>query len=170
MASYPLELLRELYAFTAWADSTVWKSVLACPASSDDGPLRDHLVHIHMVQHAFLSAWKGEPPEFRRSADFPDLPAIHEWARAYHESVRGFIDRLGTGSDEPMIMPWVEQYQKHLGRTFAQSSLGETMFQVVSHSTYHRGQVNVRLRAIGGEPPLVDHIAWIWFGKPEAEW
>jgi uncharacterized damage-inducible protein DinB len=44
------------------------------------------------------------------------------------------------------------------------------MFQVTSHSTHHRGQVNARLRALGGEPPLVDYIAWVWFGKPAADW
>jgi uncharacterized damage-inducible protein DinB len=38
------------------------------------------------------------------------------------------------------------------------------------HSTYHRGQVNARLRELGIEPPLTDYIAWIWFGRPEAEW
>ncbi len=43
-------------------------------------------------------------------------------------------------------------------------------FQVANHSTYHRGQVNRSLRQLGGEPPLVDYIAWVWFGKPKAEW
>jgi uncharacterized damage-inducible protein DinB len=44
------------------------------------------------------------------------------------------------------------------------------MIQVATHSTYHRGQVNARLREVGGEPPLVDYIAWIWFGRPAPEW
>ena len=42
--------------------------------------------------------------------------------------------------------------------------------QVASHSTYHRGQVNARLREVGGTPPLVDYIAWIWFGRPAPNW
>jgi hypothetical protein len=29
--------------------------------------------------------------------------------------------------------------------------------------------VNARLRELGAEPPLTDFIAWIWFGKPQAE-
>ena len=67
-------------------------------------------------------------------------------------------------------MPWVKSFEAQLGRTFSTPTLGETMFQVTSHSTYHRGQVNARLREIGGEPPLVDYIAWIWFGRPEPDW
>jgi hypothetical protein len=27
-------------------------------------------------------------------------------------------------------------------------------------------QVNTRIRELGGTPPLVDFIAWIWAGKP----
>lgn len=67
-------------------------------------------------------------------------------------------------------MPWVPAYEQQLGRTFASPTLAETAFQVTSHSTYHRGQVNTRMRELGGEPPLVDFIAWVWFGKPAAEW
>jgi uncharacterized damage-inducible protein DinB len=43
----------------------------------------------------------------------------------------------------------------------------EPIFQVTSHSTYHRGQVNARVREGGRRMPLVDFIAWVWFGKPD---
>ena len=70
----------------------------------------------------------------------------------------------------PLVMPWVAQYEKQLGRKFDVATVGETAFQVVSHSTHHRAQANTRLRAVGGDPPLVDFIAWIWFGRPAAPW
>jgi uncharacterized damage-inducible protein DinB len=35
---------------------------------------------------------------------------------------------------------------------------------------YHRGQVNTRIREVGGEPAAVDFINWIWLGKPDPEW
>jgi len=38
------------------------------------------------------------------------------------------------------------------------------------HSTHHRGQVNARLRELGGEPPLADFIVWLWWGRPAASW
>ena len=56
------------------------------------------------------------------------------------------------------------------GREISATSQGETMLQVVSHGTHHRGQISTRLRELGVEPPLVDFIAWCWFGKPEADW
>lgn len=41
---------------------------------------------------------------------------------------------------------------------------------MVWRATYHRGQVNTWLRELGLEPPLVDFIAWVWFGKPAPDW
>jgi uncharacterized damage-inducible protein DinB len=67
-------------------------------------------------------------------------------------------------------MPFVAEQEKRLGTKFAEPTLAQTIFQVTSHSTYHRGQVNARLREVGAEPPLVDYIAWVWFGKPDPDW
>ena len=57
-----------------------------------------------------------------------------------------------------------------LGHAPEVTTIGDTALQVALHGTYHRGQINARLREIGGEPPLVDYIAWIWLGRPAAAW
>jgi uncharacterized damage-inducible protein DinB len=67
-------------------------------------------------------------------------------------------------------MPWASHVEKRIGRPPGLTTIVDTALQVVMHTTYHRGQVNARLRAIGGEPPLVDYIAWIWVGRPAPEW
>jgi uncharacterized damage-inducible protein DinB len=64
----------------------------------------------------------------------------------------------------------LERYEQQMGRRFEAPTQTETMRQVASRSTYHRGQVNARLRELDGEPPLVDYIAWIWFGRPAPDW
>ena len=123
-------------------------------------------------QRLFLVVWQKQPfdpskgrPEFATAAD------LRAWARTYYPEANDFLDALDRQVlTEGVSMPWVESFEAQLGRTFSTPTLGETMFQVTSHSTYHRGQVNARLREIGGEPPLVDYIAWIWFGRPEPDW
>jgi len=64
-------------------------------------------------------------------------------------------------------IPWAKRYAKEEA---AAATLGDTLLQVPMHSTYHRGQVNARIRELGGEPPLVDYIVWVWLGRPAAEW
>jgi len=164
-----MELFRDLYNHMEWADAKVWRAVLACPATEGDAVLRDRLVHIHTVQRAFLSIWRGEAPDFRES--FDSLRDVAQWGRQYYGDVRSHLAAAGdTALDRIVIMPWAESLATVFGRKPDPTTLRDTMLQVPMHSNYHRGQVNTRLRELGGEPPLVDFIAWIWFGKPAAEW
>ena len=67
-------------------------------------------------------------------------------------------------------MTWRRWVEKTIGRAPEPTTFGETMLQVSQHSTYHRGQVNARLRELGIDAPLTDFIAWVWQGKPAPEW
>jgi hypothetical protein len=67
-------------------------------------------------------------------------------------------------------MPWVAKYEKTLGLTFAVPTSATRCSRSCTTPPNHRGQINARLRTLGAQPPLVDYIGWIWFGKPRAEW
>lgn len=167
----PLPLLRELFAHMEWADATVWRAALSHSLASEDKKLRDLLLHIHVVQRAFLHVWTERPLVFPEPNEFSNIAAVHRWAVPVYAELAQFLDVVDDPAlSRPVNMPWVAQFEKRLGRGFALPTLAETMFQVTSHSTYHRGQVNMRVRELQGEPPLVDFIAWVWFGKPQAEW
>ena len=164
-------LISELYRHMAWADATVWNAIPRDGAP--DERLRVWLVHIHVVQRAFLHVWTRRPiPDALRSPEeFATLGEVRSWAHPYYRDVSAFVETVTSERlAEPVALPWAAQLTEHLGQEPAASTLGDTCFQVTSHSTYHRGQVNARLREIGVEPPLVDYIAWVWLGKPEAEW
>jgi len=172
MEALPIDFLRQLLRHMEWADAEVWRAVMVHESAGADRRLRDLLMHLHLVQRLFLVVWQKQPfdptrgrPEFATAAD------LRAWAQTYYAEAHKFLDTL----DQPALtgevsMPWVKSLETQNGRTFSTPTLGETIFQVTSHSTYHRGQVNARLREIGGEPPLVDFIAWAWFGRPKPEW
>lgn len=164
-------VIHTLFQHMEWADAAVWKVALTVPGADRDPFLRDRIRHIHMVQHAFLDVWKGTDPTFRDVSDFTDLLSIREWGRRSYSDALSFLSTLAERDlQRPIVMPWVPEYEKDLGIRFETPTLAETMFQVTNHSTYHRGQVNRRLRELGGNPPLVDFIAWVWTGKPAADW
>ena len=164
-------LFRQLYDHMQWADALVWRAALASPAAENDAVIRDRFVHIHMVQRAFLAIWRAQAPEFRESSSFDGLASIARWGHQYHDEVRSHFEALDDAAlDRTVILPWAERLTRRFGREPAPTTLRETMLQVPMHSTYHRGQVNARLRELGSEPPLTDYIAWIWMGKPAAGW
>jgi uncharacterized damage-inducible protein DinB len=152
-----------------WADDMVSRAVLAADAARGDEALRQWLLHLHSVQRLFLDVWRRQPPHLPDASAFADAAQIVAWAQPYYAEASAFLDSVAPDSlAAPLALPWAAQLAEQLGMTPATPTLGETMFQVTSHSTYHRGQINARLRAVGGTPPLVDYIAWIWFGRPAA--
>ena len=166
------DMLLELYRHMEWADATVWRAVPSTDGTPDDR-LRLLLAHLHFVQRAFLHAWTKQPIEaaYSEVQEFKKLTELRAWAEPYYPRARAFLEAASEESlGRPLALPWAAQISEALGRVPQPSTLGETCFQVTSHSTYHRGQVNTRLREIGAEPPLVDYIAWVWFGKPQPDW
>lgn len=165
-----LHILNDLYRHMEWADAAMWTAVLASESAGADDKLRDYLYHLHLVQRAFLRVWHGVPRDTPYPT-FDDLPSLMHWGRSYYDE--GFA-YLASVSDEklaePLPLPWADMVEKQIGRPPTSSTLGETMLQVTLHSLYHRGQVHARLKAIGGNPPLVDYIAWVWLGRPAADW
>jgi uncharacterized damage-inducible protein DinB len=147
-----------------WADARMWRAVARHTGPVDE-KLGTVLVHMHNVQQGFLNTWTSRPMAFRELTAFDSLAAVRQWARPYYAAAFQFLDTVDdTRFAEPTEMPWVA------GTNFEKPALAETMFQVTSHSTYHRGQVNMRLRQIGIESANVDYIMWLWKGRPEARW
>jgi uncharacterized damage-inducible protein DinB len=162
--------LRDLRGHMEWADALVWSAARSCEAAHADARVRDLLYHVHMVQRAFLRTWRHEPRD-QPYPTFDALPLLLAWARDGHAEIAAHLAML-TDRDvaAPMPVAWADMVETHFGRVPAPTTLGETILQVVLHSQYHRGQVNARLRELGATPPLVDYIAWLWFGRPAPEW
>lgn len=165
-----IDTLIDLFRHMEWADAAVWRSVLSCEAACADGKTRELLSHIHHVQYAFRRVWRGEP----REAPYPEFDTVQPlavYAREFHPEATEFLERqtdVTAGSET--VVPWASMVEKRIGRPAQPTTLGETALQVALHSQYHRGQVNARLRLLGGEPPLVDYIVWVWLGRPPADW
>ena len=162
--------LTELYRHMEWADASVWAAVLASEGGRSDPKLRGYFYHLHVVQRAFLRTWRGEA----RAEPYPtfgDAASLMSWGRTYYGEA---LAHLGLMSEErlsePMPLEWASMVERVLGRAPDVTTVGDTVLQVALHSLYHRGQINARLREVGGEPPLVDYIAWVWMGRPAPSW
>ena len=165
-----LDLLRLLFRHMEWADAAVWRAVLDTPSAAGDADLRERLLHLHGNQQAFLASWLHRPLD-REAAQGMDLPALARWTRAFHGEAAAYVGALREEDlDGANPVPWSDRVSKAWGRDVAVTSLRETLLQAAAHAHYHRGQVNTRLRQLGGTPARVDFLAWAWMAKPEVEW
>ncbi len=163
------DFFRELFTHMEWADALVWKAVRSLDRVGLDPKLRDGLFHVCATQHAFLNVWTDKPLAPPSPSEFVTLADLQAWGTGYYPAVHAFLNEtLDSSLGESTPLPWTSDFEEWLGPEAATPTLGETVFQVVAHSTYHRGQINRRIRELGGEPPFCDFIAWVWLSKPRA--
>jgi uncharacterized damage-inducible protein DinB len=162
--------LIDLYKHMEWADAAVWTAVLESEPASADPKLKEYFTHLHIVQRAFLLMWRKEdlPSSF---PEFSELKQVLTWARkTYGEGISQLEAMRDPGLSEPLPLPWAKMVEQTIGKPPQENSIGETALQVIMHSMYHRGQINARLKALEGKPPLVDYICWVWLGRPHPAW
>lgn len=157
--------LDELYAHQEWADAEHWRAFEAYPAALADKAIRERLLHIHQVQHAFLWITGPQTSEFgfKKLEDFPSMTDLKQYAQHYHATVRELLKAMDQDKLEELVeAPWFTPPVK-LSRRHA-------LTQAAMHSHYHRGQNATRLRELGGVPPMTDFIIWLRNGRPAAPW
>lgn len=154
-----------------WADNEVWKKMLEIPEAQNDKRIKDLLFHLHQVQYAFYFLWNELPLEIPKPEEFLDLKSIAKWGFEYQQKLIEFLAADKANEKEKIIqIPWSVFLERKTKQKVVPATLEETMLQVASHSSYHRGQINTRFKELGGEPASVDFIVWVWLGKPEVKY
>jgi uncharacterized damage-inducible protein DinB len=163
--------LYDLFEHMQWADAAVWQAVLGTPKAENDEKIKSLFVHIHMVQHAYLCLWEKLPLVIPQMDEFKNLPSVTKWGYEFYEKIVNYLNQLDEQKlNDPLVIPWIKYFEEKIGKVPDSITIEESLLQVTLHSSYHRGQVNSRLRKLGGEPPLVDYIFWILQGRPGAKW
>ena len=163
-------IIEELIQHMEWADAVVFSAIHGKPEVEGDETLLRRLRHIHLVQRVFFDVWQNQPinPHVTDSFDALELAGF---AKPLHREIQAFQSALSNDDlDRVIHLPWAAQVSRNLGFEIANPSLGQTLLQVAAHSSYHRGQVNSRLRELGIDPPMTDFIAWVWARKPSPAW
>ncbi len=165
-----IAIIEELIQHLEWADAVVFSVIHGKPMVEEDEVLLKRLRHIHLVQKAFLDVWLHQPINPHATDSF-NILELAGFAKSLHREIQQFQNSLSPGDlDRIVHLPWSEQVSSTLGFKIANPSLGQTLLQVTAHSSYHRGQVNARLRELGVDPPMTDFIAWVWARKPSPAW
>jgi uncharacterized damage-inducible protein DinB len=153
-----------------WADVEVWKKILVFEAAQNDERIKKLLYHLHQVQYAFYFLWNELPLEIPKPEQFSDLNPIAKWGFDYQKKLDEFLSSTKSDDKDKVIqIPWSVFVERKTKQKVVPATLEETMMQVASHSTYHRGQINTRFRELDGDPASVDFIVWVWLGKPKAD-
>jgi uncharacterized damage-inducible protein DinB len=157
--------LNELFAHQEWADAEHWRAFEAHPTALEDKAIRERLVHIHLVQHAFLWITGPRTAQFavKKPEDFPQIADLKAYAR---QGLAELNDKVQAATPEQLE----EVIEISWSKPPFKISRRQALTQAAMHSHYHRGQNATRLRELGGTPPTTDYILWLREGQPGARW
>ncbi len=157
-----IEELRELFAYTGWANGRMLDAVAKLDAAAFDQDLgnsfpsiRATLVHVLSADWVWLARWRGSSPTgIPESWELASFPAVRaKWEEIQRERA-DFVRGLGDADlDRPLA------YRNIRGEPFV-NTFGEMLRHVVNHNTYHRGQVITMLRQLGAQGVETDLIVF----------
>jgi uncharacterized damage-inducible protein DinB len=151
-----------LFAYNRWADDRV---LAACRTLSQEQYTRElpggmtsvraTLLHIALATQAWNRRIHGE-----NVTAFPtenELPTVADAARVLTETNDAFARLVPTLTPERLGAIFT---YRNLRNEEKRLPFWAVLRHVVNHATYHRGQVAVKLKRLGVEPPLTDLVRW----------
>jgi len=160
----PLETLGELFDYNYWARD---RQLDACAALSEEqflrpmgnsfSSVRDVLAHLIFAEWVWLERWLGRSPTQADKQQvapekFPALASIRERWSTIEGNMRSYL----AGLDEQNLSRPLT-YTNWRGQVCTYP-LGQTLFHLANHQTYHRGQVTTLLRQLGAGAPAIDYL------------
>jgi uncharacterized damage-inducible protein DinB len=159
MSRDKLEQYRRWFAYERDAHAKVIRSLESVPEERRAGPEYRRAVVLLAHLAAARRTWLGR---------LGVIPAAQGSLFPAEADLKQVVDDLKTV--ETLWGEYLERLQgEELGRTFEYQSLDAGRFrnqvedvlaQLFGHSSYHRGQIAMLVRAAGGEPAVTDLIYW----------
>ena len=157
---FDLETLRELFAYNRWATAKILDCV--APLTEEEfgrqiggsfGSVRGTLQHACGADWVWLERFRGRSPRALPPGD--DLSRFEtirtRWADVEDER-DAFLAKLAPDKLEDWLA-----FVNFAGEECSYR-LGEALFHVANHLTYHRGQVASQLRQLGKSAVATDYL------------
>lgn len=152
-----------LLEYNVWANHRLMRA--AATLSVDDfkrdvlqashGGVRGTLAHIMGAEWLWLERWKGvSPSRLFDEGEFADVVALRDRWTSIEEHRAEWLAALR----EPALAETIH-YRTLAGVAF-EGPLWKLVQHAANHSTYHRGQVTLMLRALGARVVSTDLLIW----------
>ena len=157
-----LEGIRNLYAYSAWANARILDTAEQLTpeqfTSSGDGfdSIRDTLVHTASAQWLWLERWRETSPrELWDPAGFADVAALRiRW----EEVEAAMSEYVATLRERDLAR--VVSYVNFQGERWAYP-LWQQLLHQVNHATQHRSEAALLLTRLGYSPGWLDLLVYV---------
>ena len=146
-----IEHLRHLFEYDDWAN----RRTLAALGNANSARSLQILAHLLITKREYFERLDGKDST---GFDFwPDLTidVCRELARSTHEN----YGRLLEGADE-LLLERKASYKTSEGVSY-ENTYRDLLTHVLLHSSIHRGNIVLKMREEGLEPPKIDYILYL---------
>lgn len=146
-----LEHLRIQFDYNDWANRRV------LVALKQYGSERTIAIFSHILA-AEVEWYERLHGKSTATADFWPVRSLEECGEIARETAERYEKLLRRFDEEGLDMQM--RYRNSKGTVY-QNTFRETLSHVLLHSATHRGNIILKLREEGGEPPATDHIIYL---------
>jgi uncharacterized damage-inducible protein DinB len=148
---YTIEHLRDLFAYNDWANRRI---IVALKTSDSEKSLRI-LGHLLITEAEYYERLYGKDSTGFDFWPNLDLSQCAELAKATAEQYEKLLRRF---DDEGLDI--TARYRTSEGIQY-ENTYREMLMHVLLHSSIHRGNIVLKLREDGFEPPKIDYIIYL---------
>jgi uncharacterized damage-inducible protein DinB len=140
----------KLYQYNAWANNQVLKCLINHSVAVEIAlSIMSHLLAAPFI---WLNRIKGLPKSDVKLWETQDLDTLQQMAKDGAAIWLEFIENTESFDREL-------SYTNYIGNSYV-TNVEQIMIHLVNHSSYHRGQVALRVRQLGFQPVNTDYITY----------
>ncbi|MBI4466873.1 MAG: DinB family protein [Acidobacteria bacterium] len=159
----PLAVFQRLFDYNWWARDRQLEACAALtteqflrPLGSSFSSVRDTLAHLVGVEWLYLERWHGRSP---RALPTPQgYPTVATLRQRWAEVEQQLRHCLARTTDAELAETLTFTTMRGEPRT---TTRWETLYHLLNHQSYHRGQVTTLLRQLGAAPAAVDFYVFL---------
>ena len=146
-------MLEKLIRYTALSD----RKYIDCFLQYNVPLAQAELVFSHILntQHMWVSRICGNDPCYDRFHQH----MVGDFEKLHLQNTKDLHDLVIGDNLDKMI-----EYQNTIGETH-HNTVADILFNVVNHSTYHRGQIATQFKRHGITPPVTDYVVLVRDGE-----
>jgi uncharacterized damage-inducible protein DinB len=153
----------KLLAYNRWANARMLEPAAAVSDEEWDrqlggsfGSLHGTLTHVYAGEWVWLERASGRSPKsLPAPEDLPTPGALRAAWRSLEDGIAAFAQGLS-----PADLARPVTYANFVGENWTYT-VADILFDLVNHSTYHRGQVVTLLRQLGKTPVSTDYVLFL---------
>jgi len=146
-----VEHLRNLFSYNDWANRRV---IVAMKAADSEKSLRI-LTHLLITEKEYYERLYGKDPT---GFDFWPTLSLNECGTLARENAEAYEKLLRRFEENGLDVR--AKYRNSQGTPY-ENTYRELLTHVLLHSSIHRGNIVLKMREDGFEPPVIDYIVYL---------